>query len=96
MSDQKQRPLGCHKIYTFCHHPEKDECENHKGSHERFMCGCSMKDLPFELPGLIAGVRLGGCGVYFFSTAWFCSVECYQGIQEEKKLKTEKLKLESL
>lgn len=81
--------FGCGVKYKFCNHYSGDCADENRtmiGAHTTIECGVYMVSLPDCGKGFIAGTR-GQWGILY--PRWFCSVECYQKIPENKKIKFE-------
>lgn len=86
---------GCGEIFLICEHSKNDDCGDidrpHPWRHVRYRCGQRGSRLYVERPfGIIGGVEfITFSGDFWLRTCWFCSVECYQKIPENKKIKFE-------
>ncbi len=82
--------IGCGVTYKLCNHVGGDCGDVSKtilSAHKTYQCGEPIYCLPGDHKGFIAGLRRG-LG-YWETFVWFCSVECYQKVPENKKIKTE-------
>lgn len=82
--------IGCGVKYKICVHGGDDCGDAHRkwsSPHAYFKCGESQMYLPERRAGLVAGVI--PFKNYMAISTWFCSVECYQKLPENKKIKLE-------